>query len=187
MASDRDTLAEHLDAVAQRGHGQTFLAPFFRGLVDLVLAAGWHPPAREPENPRDLTRKWRDASKAARKAEHHWPADCLAEAAAILDDIPVDWRPPAREITTAAQADALPVGTILFHVDCPDPDPCIWRRACSPSEVEDEIDGGTFDHIHWAAWGDEEERYDGEDLEGHADCGGPLLAVYVPTEEAGRG
>ncbi|WP_043654407.1 hypothetical protein [Nocardia thailandica] len=96
-------------------------------------------------------------------------------------------RPPAREITTAAEADTLPVGTILFHVDCPNPDPCIWRRACSPSEVEDEIDGGTHDHIHWAAWGDEDERYDGADLEGHADCGGPLLAVYIPTEEDGRG
>ncbi|MFC4373345.1 hypothetical protein ACFO5K_04450 [Nocardia halotolerans] len=104
-----------------------------------------------------------------------------------LHDEVKGWRPAAREITTAAQADALPVGTILFHVDCPNPDPCIWRRACSPSEVEDEIDGGTFDHIHWAAWGDEDERYDGEDLEGHADCGGPLLVAYVPTEEAGRG
>ncbi|WP_446224954.1 hypothetical protein ACTWPB_07505 [Nocardia sp. IBHARD005] len=45
--SDRDTLAEQFDAVSQRGHGQTFLAPFFRGAVDLVLTAGWRPPARE--------------------------------------------------------------------------------------------------------------------------------------------
>ncbi|MFD4457674.1 hypothetical protein [Nocardia sp. NPDC058480] len=54
MASDRDTLAEHLDAVSQRGHGQTFLAPFFRGVVDLVLAAGWRLPAREISDPAEL-------------------------------------------------------------------------------------------------------------------------------------
>ncbi|MBF6213729.1 hypothetical protein IU487_22185 [Nocardia puris] len=112
------------------------------------------------------------------------PTDIGSELAGHFAKELAGWRPPAHVITTAAEADALPIGTILFHVDCPDPDPCIWRRACSPSEVEDEIDGGTFDHIHWAAWGDGEERYDGADLEGHADCGGPLLAVYVPTEEA---
>ncbi|MFD3594303.1 hypothetical protein ACFWU5_16390 [Nocardia sp. NPDC058640] len=94
------------------------------------------------------------------------------------------WRPPAREITTAAQADTFPVGTILLHADCPDDGPCIWRRACAPSEVEDAIDGGAFDHIHWTVWADHETRYDSEDLECHADHGGTLLAVYVPTEEA---
>ncbi|MEV6219764.1 hypothetical protein [Nocardia sp. NPDC051833] len=135
MASDHDTLAEQLDAVSQRGHGLTFLAPFFRGVVDFVLAAGW--------------------------------------------------RPPAHVITTAAQADTFPVGTILLHADCPDSGPCIWMRACAPSEVEDEIDGGTFDHIHWTVWADQETRYDSEDLECHADHGGTLLAVYVPAEEAG--
>lgn len=87
-----------------------------------------------------------------------------------------------RTVTTAAEADALPVGTILLHIDCPDSGPCIWTRVCAPSEVEDAIDGGTFDHIHWTVWADQETRYDGEDIEGHADSGGPLLAVYVPAE-----
>ncbi len=96
-------------------------------------------------------------------------------------------RPPAREITTAAEADALPVGTILAHPDCPDPEPCIWVRVCSAVEIEEDPAGGTRDDIHWTAWGDEYTRYDSEDLEGHADFGGRLLAVYVPTEEAGRG
>lgn len=90
-------------------------------------------------------------------------------------------RPPLRVITTAAQADTLPFGTILLHTDCPDSGPCIWTRVCAPSEVEDEIDGGTFDHIPWTVWADQETRYDSEDLECHADHGGRLLAVYVPT------
>lgn len=32
----------------------------------------------------DLVAKWSDASVAARKSEHHWPADCLAEAAEVV-------------------------------------------------------------------------------------------------------
>lgn len=97
------------------------------------------------------------------------------------------WRRPAPVITTAGQAETFPVGTILLHADCPDSGPCIWTRACAPSEVEDEIDGGTFDHIHWTVWADQETRYDSEDLECHADHGGTLLAVHVPAEEADRG
>lgn len=31
--------------------------------------------------------RWTAASEAARKAGHHWPADCLAEAALILPDL----------------------------------------------------------------------------------------------------
>ncbi|MFD3594345.1 hypothetical protein ACFWU5_16600 [Nocardia sp. NPDC058640] len=52
--SERDALTEVLDAVSQRGHGQTFLAPFFRGVVDLVLAAGWRPPTRKIETADEL-------------------------------------------------------------------------------------------------------------------------------------
>lgn len=35
----------------------------------------------------DLTSKWRGASESARRAEHHWPADCLAEAADLVDSL----------------------------------------------------------------------------------------------------
>lgn len=37
-----------------------------------------------------LARKWLDASEAARKLEHHWPADCLAEAAHMLTSAPAE-------------------------------------------------------------------------------------------------
>lgn len=33
----------------------------------------------------EITRKWRDASEAARRSEHHFPADCLAEAVEMLN------------------------------------------------------------------------------------------------------
>ncbi|MFF0546921.1 hypothetical protein ACFYTF_29200 [Nocardia thailandica] len=144
-----------------------------------------------PADPTPAARRWCADVAEAESLGH---AALVLRYAHALSALRAVWRSRSRRIaaaaprviTTAAEADTLPVGTILVHVDCPNPYPypCIWRRACSPSEVEDEIDGGTYDHIHWAAWGDEDERYDGADLEGHADCGGPLLAVYVPTEES---
>lgn len=83
------------------------------GLFDLEsqINEGWRPPAQVIETPEAATAtttKWRNASKAARKAEHHWPADCLAEAAEILDDIQERWRPPAELIETSEELDALP-------------------------------------------------------------------------------
>ena len=38
------------------------------------------------------TDKWRRASQAARKSEHHWPADCLMEAADAMDALRVSIR-----------------------------------------------------------------------------------------------
>lgn len=35
----------------------------------------------------DLTRKWIAAAGAARRAEHHWPADCLMEAVEVLETV----------------------------------------------------------------------------------------------------
>lgn len=97
------------------------------------------------------------------------------------------WRPPARKITWAAEADALPVGTILFHARCSDTLPCIWVRECGAAEIEDDPAGGTCDCIHWSAWGDEGTRYDSEDLECHLNEGESFTVLYVPTEEADRG
>lgn len=45
-----------------------------------------------------LTSKWRDASAAARKAEHHWPADCLAEAADVVDRLNAQAAEHEREV-----------------------------------------------------------------------------------------
>lgn len=42
------------------------------------------PPAEGPATV-TLTAKWRDASEAARKSQHHFPADCLAEAALVVE------------------------------------------------------------------------------------------------------
>ncbi|KAB2806978.1 hypothetical protein F9L07_28510 [Pimelobacter simplex] len=41
-------------------------------------------PAPEPSDRAGLSEKWLSASDAARKAEHHFPADCLAEAALVV-------------------------------------------------------------------------------------------------------
>ena len=40
-----------------------------------------HGPGHSPQE------RWREASRAARASEHHWPADCLAEAADVLDSL----------------------------------------------------------------------------------------------------
>jgi len=51
-------------------------------------------PAKVPDRPlqedsvgRQQTDRLRRASQAARKAEHHWPADCLMEAAHTIDSL----------------------------------------------------------------------------------------------------
>jgi hypothetical protein len=51
----------------------------------------------------EIPDKWRDASKAARKLEHHWPADCLAEAADVYDNLLAE-RDRARSIAAALEA-----------------------------------------------------------------------------------
>lgn len=40
-----------------------------------------HGPGRSPQE------RWREASRAARASEQHWPADCLAEAADVHDSL----------------------------------------------------------------------------------------------------
>jgi hypothetical protein len=59
-----------------------------------------------------LQDRWRQASAAARKSEHHWPADCLAEAADVLDQME-GWRPPPRVIESIADLSTLPDETML--------------------------------------------------------------------------
>jgi hypothetical protein len=59
-----------------------------------------------------LQDRWRGASASARKSEHHWPADCLAEAADVLDHME-GWRPPPRRIETIAELESLPEYTVV--------------------------------------------------------------------------
>lgn len=62
-------------------------------VADAVVAAGWGPMGDAPaEGPATvtLTAKWRDASEAARKSQHHFPADCLAEAALVVETLTAD-------------------------------------------------------------------------------------------------
>lgn len=103
-----------------------------------------------------------------------------AEAVALDRLIEAGVRPPARVIATAAKADALPVGTILLHAECPDSNPCIWLRVRGKHW---RISPG----LYWEVCGDKATHYDSEDLECHADHGGPLTVIYIPTEETARG
>lgn len=52
--SERDAIAELLEAVSDRGAGETFRVPFFRLLTEFVLAAGFRPPAVEIVDPQQL-------------------------------------------------------------------------------------------------------------------------------------
>ncbi len=83
-------------ALAVRRHAGLFLG-FSGSLADMLLAdtelldalVTYRTAQRLAEHApgTDLQTRFRLASASARKSEHHWPADCLAEAADVLDGV----------------------------------------------------------------------------------------------------
>lgn len=128
-------------------------------------------------NPRDqlaaglAAKEWRYNSPHAAHAEHIYDGGCAIcrghtghIAAAVVD---LGWRPPPRVITTQAELDALPDGSVVLHDECSDEigSACVWVKGCDM----------------WSTNGHNAE-YDSEDLISHCDPGETLTVLHEPEE-----
>lgn len=95
------------------------------------------------------------------RADGHSPR----EAAAYLLD--AGWRPPAREITTAAQADALPYGSVVMPEHC---DP--FKRKTHP------------EGLRWVGESFPEGLTSEQLLRHYSALNCPITVLFIPTEEA---